>query len=273
MTLTLTLSQKYAALVDSGFIEYLGQNGNPSELPDDYRNYKKKLSKAQTERLKDKVEAEFIRINKTDDDQLLQDFASVESKEQLKLILDMADQLGPMNVPNPSERLVQILSIALNDTSQKETGGSNSDSTEKKPEEVKKVDPPPGEGSDSDLDDSDSEFGYTWEPGRGKERSAPPMDEGKQEELQEVLREHCQLAIPELRKYLLGDWNSARSLKHLNSSMQQAILDRLVWPSSSTARFRIPYKKFKDVVDLLVLKPLQSPGSESHEKEYADKIG
>jgi hypothetical protein len=55
--------------------------------------------------------------------------------------------------------------------------------------------------------------------------------------------------------------------------MQQAISDSLDWPSPSTARFRIPYKKFKDVVDPLVLKPLQNPGSESHEKEYAEKIG
>jgi hypothetical protein len=99
----MTLSRKYATLVDSGFIEHLGQNGKPSKLPDDYRNDNKKLSKAQIERLKIKVEAEFTRINESNDEQLLQDFASVESKEQLKLILDVADQLGPMNVPSPSE--------------------------------------------------------------------------------------------------------------------------------------------------------------------------
>ena len=132
-----------------------------------------------------------------------------------------------------------------------------------------------GGGEDIEGDDTtDSEFGPSWEPGsRGKKRSASPMDEGKQEKLQEILREHCQEAIPDLRKYLLGDLNSATSLESLNSRMQRAISDGLDWPSSSTAKFRIPYKKFKDVVDPLVLKPLQNPGSESHEKEYAEKIG
>ncbi|KAL4961363.1 uncharacterized protein BDV14DRAFT_203816 [Aspergillus stella-maris] len=125
-----------------------------------------------------------------------------------------------------------------------------------------------------DEDDTYSAFGDPWAPGsRGKERSASPMQEEEQEKLQDILREHCQAAIPKLKEYISGDQASATSLEESNVRLQGLISNIMGRPISGKAKFRIPYEKIKDVVDPLVVQPLQNPSSETQENEYATKLG
>jgi hypothetical protein len=123
-------------------------------------------------------------------------------------------------------------------------------------------------------DDLHEDYGPAYKNGsRGRERSASPMCEEEKEKLQKILKTHCEYAIEDLKKYLSGDESFDEPLKAMNVRIQDEIVKSLGWEPQLAQNFGIPYEKFREGVDPIVVRPLKSPCSKEDVEAFEEKLG
>ncbi|KAL3477386.1 hypothetical protein BJX99DRAFT_257414 [Aspergillus californicus] len=304
----MTLVQKYVKLVDADFLEHIGQNGMPAPISKGLRDgTTKALSKKQTERLSTAIREEIKKLESLRDEELLAYVNTGDTGERMKLVLEAGEILEIAGIKNFADIMSRVCDITFSHSEgeSKASEGTSDEKENKDPnddpghqsggnENIPKGTPTetdenhPNDGirhrsegggdtpkdTDNDGDDLGSDYGSVYANGsRGRERSAPPMREEDKEKLQKILKTHCEKAITSLKKYLSGDQRSEEPLKAMNERIQGEIAKSLGWEPKLAQNFGIPYEKFKEGVDPMVVRPLKSPCSKEDAEAFEEKLG
>ncbi|KAL2848993.1 hypothetical protein BJX68DRAFT_267337 [Aspergillus pseudodeflectus] len=299
----MTLVQKYVKLVDAKFLDHIGRNGASGPVPQGFRDgTTKELSKKQSDRLATAIQDEIKKLESWSDEELLKYVNTGDTRERMKLILDAGEILEIASMKIFAERMSQVCDIPSGHSGSE--GKDQVDPNDDSGHQSERIDDTskgtPGEtdekapnhdlghqpGGDDDTpmdtssvktesdDDLHEDYGPAYEnESRGRERSASPMREEDKKTLQKILKTHCEKAIESLKRCLSGDQSSVESLKAMNIQIRDEVTKSLGWEPQFAQNFGIPYEKFREGVDPLVVQPLKTPCSEEDEKVFSEKLG
>ncbi|KAB8227885.1 uncharacterized protein BDW43DRAFT_316398 [Aspergillus alliaceus] len=99
------------------------------------------------------------------------------------------------------------------------------------------------------------------------------MGEVDQVKLHQILKEHYINAVGYLKRYLSGNLETSKSLDAVNIQIQEAIIAKLSWEPKMAEKFQVPYTKLSEIINPLVVQPLQNDGSERTAEVFAKKLG